>query len=126
MIKQETSSFQKILVFNTTSRDSTGVALLSSGKIKKLVMPVRAQNLQKITDKLLKSAKTKIEEIDAVAVLIGPGSYTGTRMGVAATNTLGWLLDKPIIELEGDSLENALEFLKDSPLKPVTQATARY
>lgn len=126
MTKQETSSFQKILVFNTTARDSTGVALFSNGKFKKLVTPVRAQDLQKITDELLKSSKTRIEQIDAVAVLTGPGSYTGTRMGVAAANTLGWLLDKPIIELEGDSLENALESLKDSPLKPVTQATARY
>jgi len=126
MTKQETSSFQKILVFNTTSRDQTSVALVVNGKVKKLVEPVRAQDLQKLTDELLKSAKTKIEQIDAVAVLTGPGSYTGTRMGVAAANTLGWLLDKPIFELEGDSLDNALEFLKKSPLKPVTKATARY
>ena len=126
MTKQETFSFQKILVFNTTSRDQTSVALVVNGKVKKLVEPVRAQDLQKLTDELLKSAKTKIEQIDAVAVLTGPGSYTGTRMGVAAANTLGWLLDKPIFELEGDSLDNALEFLKRSPLKPVTKATARY
>src|SRR3990167_10217195 len=126
MTKQETFSFQKILVFNTTSRDQTSVALVVNGKVKKLVEPVRAQDLQKLTDELLKSAKTKIEQIDAVAVLTGPGSYTGTRMGVAAANTLGWLLDKPIFELEGDSLDNALEFLKKSHLKPVTKATARY
>ena len=126
MTKQETSSFQKILVFNTTSRDQTSVALVVNGKVKKLVEPVRAQDLHKLTDELLRSAKAEIEQIDAVAVLTGPGSYTGTRMGVAAANTLGWLLDKPIFELEGDSLDNALEFLKKSPLKPVTKAPARY
>ena len=126
MTKRETSSFQKILVFNTNSRDQTSVALAVNGKVKKLVEPVRAQDLQKLADELLSSVKTKIEQIDAVAVLNGPGSYTGTRMGVAAANTLGWLLDKPILELEGDSLDNALEFLKDSPPKSVTKATARY
>ncbi|MEK7202288.1 MAG: hypothetical protein AAB669_02055 [Patescibacteria group bacterium] len=126
MTKQESFSSRRILVFDTTNRDQTSVALVDEGKVKKLVAPVRAQDLQQLTDKLLKSAKTKIEDIDAVAVLTGPGSYTGTRMGVAAANTLGWLLDKPIIELEGDSLENALEFLKNSPPKPVVQATARY
>ena len=126
MTKQEVFSFQKILVFNTTSRDQTSVALVVNGKVKKLVEPVRAQDLQKLTDELLRSAKAEIEQIDAVAVLTGPGSYTGTRMGVVAANTLGWLLDKPIFELEGDSLDNALEFLKESPLKPVTKATARY
>lgn len=126
MTKPATSSFQTILVFDTTSRDQTSVALVVGGKVKKLVAPVRAQDLQQLTDKLLKSAKVKIEEIDAVAVLTGPGSYTGTRMGVAAANTLGWLIDKPIIELEGDSLENALTQLQQFPPKPVTQATAQY
>lgn len=100
--------------------------MVVEGKVKKLVSPVRAQDLQQLTDKLLKSAKTQIEDIDAVAVLTGPGSYTGTRMGVAAANTLGWLLNKPIIELDGDSLETALTQLQQFPPKPVTQAIARY
>lgn len=126
MTKPATSSFQTILVFDTTSRDQTSVALVVGGKVKKLVAPVRAQDLQQLTDKLLKSAKIKIENIDAVAVLNGPGSYTGTRMGVAAANTLGWLIDKPIIELEGDSLDSALDQLQNDWPKPVAQATARY
>ncbi|MDP3992705.1 MAG: hypothetical protein Q8Q05_00590 [bacterium] len=126
MTKQETFSSQRILVFDTTGRDQTSVALVVEGKVKKLVSPVRAQELQELTDKLLRSAKTQIEDIDAVAVLNGPGSYTGTRMGVAAANTLGWLLDKPIIELEGDSLDSALDQLQNNRPKPVVQATARY
>lgn len=126
MSKLEISHPLKILVFDTTARDNTGVALFTNGKSKKLIVQNRAQDLQRTTDRLLESTKTSFKQIDAVAVLTGPGSYTGTRMGVAAANTLGWLLDKPIIELEGDSLDNALEFLKKSPLKPVIKATARY
>ncbi|MEK7170686.1 MAG: hypothetical protein AAB774_00045 [Patescibacteria group bacterium] len=118
--------FVRILVFDTTSRDQTSVALVIGGKVKKLVAPVRAQDLQQLTDKLLKSAKIKIDNIDTVAVLTGPGSYTGTRMGVAAANTLGWLLDKPIIELAGDSLEVAINQLNATPPAPVGQAKARY
>lgn len=126
MTKQEIFSSQKILVFDTTSRDQTSVALVVKGKVKKLVSPVRAQELQELTDKLLETAKTHIEDIDAVAVLNGPGSYTGTRMGVAAANTLGWLLDKPIIELDGDSLDLALDQLQNNRPDPVVQAIARY
>ena len=126
MMKHATSSFQTILVFDTTGRDQTSVALIGAGEAKKLVAPARAQDLQKLTDDLLKSAHTEISSIDAVAVLTGPGSYTGTRMGVATANTLGWLLDKPIIELEGDSFESALETLKNNPPKPVAQAKVRY
>src|SRR3989338_7371771 len=120
------SLFQQILVFDTTSRDQTSVALVIDDKIEKRIAPVRAQDLQVLADQQLKSAKIVPQDIKQIAVLVGPGSYTGTRMGVAAANTLGWLLDKPIVELEGDSLDNALEFLKKSPLKPVTKATARY
>ncbi|MEK7535229.1 MAG: hypothetical protein AAB563_02400 [Patescibacteria group bacterium] len=126
MTKQENSHPLKILVFNTTARDCTGVALFSNGKFKKMVSPVRAQDLQKLTDELLKLTKTKIEQIDAVGVLTGPGSYTGTRMGVAAANTLGWLLDKPIIELNGDSLQEALLQLKENPPPSTTRAAVRY
>ncbi len=126
MNKPENLPFPKILVFNTTSRDQTSVALIVKGKVKKLVAPVKAQELQKLTDQLLQLAKISMTEIDAVAVLTGPGSYTGTRMGVTAANTLGWLLNKPIIELEGDSLDTALDFLKKTPPKPVGQAKARY
>ena len=64
MTKQETSSFQKILVFNTTSRDQTSVALVVNGKVKKLVEPVRAQDLQKLTDELLKSVKEAQREYE--------------------------------------------------------------
>lgn len=126
MNKPESSLSRKILVFNTTSRDSTGVALVVDGKVEQLVKPVRAQDLQELIDQLLSKARISFEEIDAVAVLNGPGSYTGTRMGVAAANTWGWLLDKPIIELDGDSLEIAIKQLKEFPQKTITQAKARY
>ena len=174
MTKRETSHFPTILVFNTTERNKTGVALVVGKKINhpaakpsgydqmkdcliymfhleqlgrdeprrhprgrangvftknqitKLIELVRAQDLQKLTDQLLALVKIPITEIDAVAVLTGPGSYTGTRMGVAAANTLGWWLEKPIIELAGDSLDTALKTLQNHPVKIVTQATARY
>lgn len=118
--------FQKILVFDSTDRDRTGVAIVSNGRMKKLIAPVRAQDLQKLTEQLLLKAKTKIVEIDAIAVKVGPGSYTGTRMGVAAANTLGWLMNLPLIALEGSSLDGTLAILTSDSPKAVTQVTALY
>ena len=33
---------------------------------------------------------------DAITVAVGPGSYTGTRVGVTTANTLGWAWKVPI------------------------------
>jgi tRNA threonylcarbamoyladenosine biosynthesis protein TsaB len=41
----------------------------------------------------------KTDEIDAIAVSEGPGSYTGLRIGVATAKGLCYALDKPLIAI---------------------------
>ena len=44
---------------------------------------------------LLKNTGMKMEDIDVIAVAVGPGSFTGIRIGVAAAKGLAWPGDKP-------------------------------
>ncbi|MDD6160466.1 MAG: tRNA (adenosine(37)-N6)-threonylcarbamoyltransferase complex dimerization subunit type 1 TsaB [Oscillospiraceae bacterium] len=44
---------------------------------------------------LLKNSGLKLEEMDVIAVAVGPGSFTGVRIGVAAAKGLAWAQDKP-------------------------------
>jgi tRNA threonylcarbamoyladenosine biosynthesis protein TsaB len=39
-------------------------------------------------------------QIDTIAVSIGPGSYTGLRIGVSSAKGLSYALDKPIIAID--------------------------
>jgi len=46
---------------------------------------------------LLEQANLKLNELDAIAVGIGPGAFTGVRLGVAAAQGLGISCDLPIV-----------------------------
>lgn len=45
---------------------------------------------------ILKKNKTKLQELSAIEVNKGPGSFTGTRVGVSIANALGFALNIPV------------------------------
>src|SRR5262249_35815964 len=48
-------------------------------------------------DELLADAGVALEEIEGFAVGIGPGSFTGVRIGVATVKTWADVLQKPVV-----------------------------
>ena len=56
-----------------------------------------SQTLLPMLDEVIKRTSFEIEDIDAVAVAKGPGSFTGLRIGAATAKGRGLALDKPII-----------------------------
>ena len=56
----------------------------------------KAQRLLPFIDELLKKEGKKLEEIKEIEVNIGPGSFTGLRVGVSVANALGWALGVPV------------------------------
>lgn len=56
-----------------------------------------SQTLMMMVESLLKNTKTDIKGVDAFAVSVGPGSFTGIRIGVSAVKGMAYALNKPCI-----------------------------
>jgi tRNA threonylcarbamoyladenosine biosynthesis protein TsaB len=64
------------------------------GKPEKLA---HAEKVNVFIAEVMEEAGLPLKDLDAVAVGIGPGSYTGLRIGLSAAKGLCYALDKPII-----------------------------
>ncbi len=63
-----------------------------------------AEKLHSFILEVIKDAGLSMQDLDAIAVSKGPGSYTGLRIGVSAAKGLCYALDKPLISVP--TLEN--------------------
>jgi tRNA threonylcarbamoyladenosine biosynthesis protein TsaB len=59
-----------------------------------------AERLHVFIEEILKETNVKIQELHAVAVSKGPGSYTGLRIGVSTAKGLCYALGIPLIALD--------------------------
>mgnify|MGYP004660766005 FL=1 len=56
-----------------------------------------SRTLLPMVDAMLKNADLTLEDIRAIAIAAGPGSFTGLRIGIAAVKGLAWAADKPCL-----------------------------
>ena len=85
-----------------TSTTNCSVALSKNGKLVALKEDdnagySHAENLHVFIDQLIKDNNYSLEDLDAVVVSKGPGSYTGLRIGVSTAKGLCYALDIPLI-----------------------------
>jgi tRNA threonylcarbamoyladenosine biosynthesis protein TsaB len=56
-----------------------------------------SNTLLKEIDQLFSTTQTELREVDLFAVAVGPGSFTGLRIGVATVKALAATLNKPVV-----------------------------
>ena len=82
-----------ILAFDTATDRATS-ALVSDGEVLGERVS-RASTVLEDIDALLRQAGARATDVDALAVGTGPGSFTGTRVGLAVARGLALALDVP-------------------------------
>src|SRR3990167_8434883 len=93
-----------ILTIDTTQPKKVVVGLKDqNSKIDEIIEVQKhgSQVLLPMIDQIIKKNKMKIGDIKGIEVNVGPGSFTGTRVGVAVANALGFALDIPVNSKKG-------------------------
>lgn len=84
-----------------TALDTACVSIAKDGRILQEAFNNNQKDhaafLQPAIQLILKNASLTLQEIDAIAVIAGPGSYTGIRIGMASAKGLCFALNKPLI-----------------------------
>lgn len=83
---------------------------LKSGKIVESLSEENkygSQVLLPLINKILKKNKLKFKDLKGIEVEIGPGSFTGLRVGVSVANALAYSLNIPV---NGKKIETELVY----------------
>jgi len=101
----------KIILSIETTTNICSVALFNNKKLISIEENFDRKHsilLAPFVNKLFKDANIEISNLDAIALSIGPGSYTGLRIGLSFAKGMAFSLTKPIIPI------NTIETLHDS------------
>ena len=115
-----------ILGMDTSSVNAT-VAVMND---KKLVAEYLISNdrthsviIMPLLEDMLKKCNLQLSDIDVFAVVTGPGSFTGLRIGIATIKTLAQACNKPVIGVSSlESLATNFLMCKDTLICPIIDA----
>lgn len=88
-----------ILYIDTSNNKQIKVGLRVNKEenwIKQKIGLQKAQVVLPMVEKILKKYQLKLEDLTAVEVNVGPGSFTGLRVGIAVANALSFALKVPV------------------------------
>ena len=118
-----------ILTIETCTDTSTFGLVRDGAVLVEAAFPSRftlAKRLITRLEWLLAEAGLRREELDAVAVSLGPGSFTGVRIGVAAAKTLACFQHLPLLGISTlEALAYPFRALEGVLLAPMVNARRR-
>ena len=115
----------KILAYDTSS-DFLSIGLFEDGRgideIHSVAFTRHSDSLIAKIDKLFKKNRLKPKEVDCLAVGLGPGSFTGLRVGITVAKILAYALHKKIVGVSSfEAIARGVEDFK-GPIAVVSDA----
>ena len=102
----------KVLAFDTTT-SSCSIAILQNdsilGQVQGIADRGHAEALLPLIEQVLFEAKLRYQDLDLLAVTVGPGAFTGIRIGLATARSLALATKLPLIGITNfDALVGAI------------------
>lgn len=115
-----------ILGMDTSSVNAT-VAVMNDSKLvaEYLISNDRTHSviIMPLLEDMLKKCGMSLNDVDVFAVVTGPGSFTGLRIGIATIKTLAQACNKPVIGINSlESLSNNFSMQRDTLICPIIDA----
>ena len=88
-----------LLIYTATAHASVCISKDGQviGQLETSDQKSHASFIQPAIDALCKQAGIDLQNIDAISVSMGPGSYTGLRVGMATAKGIAYAINKPLI-----------------------------
>jgi len=116
----------KILAIDTSSPVASAAVMVDSNLVGEYVISngkTHSQIIIPLISDMLTKAGISVHEIDVFAVSLGPGSFTGLRIGIATAKSFAQALNKKIIGISAlDSLHANLPCGNDLFICPIMDA----
>jgi tRNA threonylcarbamoyladenosine biosynthesis protein TsaB len=119
------NALMKILAIDTAT--SLGSIALVEGAVLRAqyALDIAATHNQRLLpgiDRILTDASRHLDELDALAVSLGPGSFTGLRIGLSVMKGLAWSTGKPLVGVPTLDALAANAILTPQPICPILDA----
>jgi len=95
-------------LFIDTSETEKVIVELDKTRIVRRKTKKGSQQLLSIIANLLEKKGKDIRDLKKIKINVGPGSFTGLRVGVSVANALSWSLGIPV----NGKLANKMQFVK--------------
>ena len=117
-----------ISLFIDTCTSNLIIAVCKDKKILKQLVQKNDTNLStdftSYVENLLEEVNINVRDINKIYVSVGPGSFTGIRVGLTFAKVLAWSLNIPVIPVS--SLEILASGLENKTLVPILNARRGY
>ena len=109
----------KILGIETSVKQSSAAIVVdnNSYEIFSDIKEDTAKSLPFIVENVLNKAQSSFNDIDGIAISMGPGSFTGLRVGLSYVKGLSLALDIPIVPIS--TFESMINIVKPNPGKVI-------
>ena len=109
----------KILGIETSVKQSSAAIVVENDSYEVFsdIKKDAAKSLPFIVENVLNKAQSSFNDIDGIAISMGPGSFTGLRVGLSYVKGLSLALDIPIVPIS--TFESMINIVKPNPGKVI-------